>query len=251
MLTTWAPNANWAIPSPLDDPTTPRPPATLCPPPPPPAPPHNQLLRSMSWPILHHKSRNSLRLGNLKLYRTRSLYCCLSPLWCEWYSDSREVQQQQQRGCWPTTASLLTHSNTWTTERAIFSEIFSYSFSDWDRLRCVTIESLTLFMLLLEKVFSVILPIFLQAGGSLMIQDGILERILFSFSINRTIMVTILHNKLIRSINNWELFFFFIWFCCPLILFTFSQTWSKYRFARSLKFLLAETNSISSDLFLD
>ena len=105
---------------------------------------------------------------------------------------------------------LLTHSNTWTTERAIISEIFSYSFSDWDRLRCVTIESLTLFMLSLEKVFSVILPIFLQAGGSLMIQDGILERILFSFSINRTIMVTILHNKLIRSINNWELFFFYL-----------------------------------------
>ena len=44
---------------------------------------------------------------------------------------------------------------------------------------------------------------YLPPGGvSLMIQDGILERILFSFSINRTIMVTILHNKLIRSINN-------------------------------------------------
>ena len=127
MLTTWAPNANWAIPSPLDDPTPPRPPATLCPPPPPPAPPHNQLLRSMSWPILHHKSRNSLRLGNLKLYRTRSLYCCLSPLWCEWYSDSREVQQQQQRGCWPTTAShAFQHVNY--GESNILRNIFIFFF---------------------------------------------------------------------------------------------------------------------------
>ena len=57
-------------------------------------------------------------------------------------------------------------------------------------------------MLLLEKVFSVILSIFLQAEVWLMIKDEILERILFSFSINRTIMVTILHNKLIKSINN-------------------------------------------------
>ena len=57
--------------------------------------------------------------------------------------------------------------------------------------------------------------------GLLMIWDGILERILFRFSINRTIMVTILHNKLIKSINNWKLFFLLILFCCPLMLFTF------------------------------
>lgn len=35
----------------------------------------------------------------------------------------------------------------------------------------------------------------------LLIREEFLERILFRFSINRTIMVTILHNKLIKSIN--------------------------------------------------
>ena len=74
------------------------------------------------------KSRHSLRLGNLKLYRTRSLYCCLSPLWCEWYSDSREVQQQQQqRGCWPTTAShAFQHVNY--GESNILRNIFIFIF---------------------------------------------------------------------------------------------------------------------------
>ena len=36
----------------------------------------------------------------------------------------------------------------------------------------------------------------------LLIREKFLERILFRFSINRTIMVTILHNKLIKSIND-------------------------------------------------
>ena len=36
----------------------------------------------------------------------------------------------------------------------------------------------------------------------LLIREEFLERILFRFSINRTIMVTILHNKLIKSIND-------------------------------------------------
>ena len=72
----------------------------------------------------------------------------------------------------------------------------------------------------------------------LLIREKFLERILFRFSINRTIMVTILHNKLIKSINEWNFWNCLKGFWWLLMLFKFRQTWSKYRFTRSQKEML-------------
>ena len=85
----------------------------------------------------------------------------------------------------------------------------------------------------------------------LLIREEFLERILFRFSINRTIMVTILHNKLIKSINEWNFWNCLKGFWWLLMLFKFWQTWSKYRFIRSQKCCFVKTKNLFwYDLYL-